>query len=99
MPSQIQNLESAAKSRDLTDLLDHLAWTDVLKPALDREKSLLSSRLTSATLGTAQSEELTPQQLAGMYYGIDRVTSIIEKILRQGGAAEAVLREVGLSLK
>lgn len=92
--------ESAAMAEDLGDLLDHLAWTDVLKPSLLRSKSQISQRLANAVLGTAgEGEKCTAQQLAGMAYGIDLVVSTIEGVLRKGAAAAEQLRLEGFQLR
>lgn len=92
--------EDAAMAEDLGDLLDHLAWTDVLRPALLRTKSQISQRLASAVLGTAgESEKCTAQQLAGMSYGIDAVITAVEGILRKGRMAAETLRLEGFQLR
>jgi len=92
--------ESAAMAEDLNDLLSHLAWTDVLKPAMLKSKSQIAQRLANAVLGTAGTNEAcSAQQLAGMTYGIDLVISTIEGILRKGVTASESLRAVGFQLR
>jgi hypothetical protein len=88
----------AAMAEDLGDLLDHIAWTDVLRPAIQTTRVALSSRLTASVLGCAPEGERSSQQLAGMLYGLDLVVTSIEKILRKGASAAESLRANGFSL-
>lgn len=93
------DMTAAAMAEDLGDLLDHLAWTDVLKPALLKSKLDIAARLSAAVLGGSVEGEKRPEQLAGMCYGIDTVISEIEKILRKGRSASESLRQEGFTLR
>jgi hypothetical protein len=96
-----QRAEAAAKREDLGNLLDHIAWTDVVKPILQKRREAFSSMLVQTILGaTAQdgAQPYTKEQLAGAIYGIDQITSIIEKILKDGEKALAELRQQNLTL-
>ena len=98
---------TAAKGEDLADLLDHIAWTDVVAPKLAEAKDALTKMLVAATLGspvvmngprgTAQ-REVTVEQLAGKIWAIDWISTEFTKILREGDRAKERLRETGFSL-
>lgn len=97
----------AAKAEDLGDLLDHIAWTDTLRPALLRERDNYTKMLVNATLGTPvqipasagrSAVEISKEQLAGKIYGIDYIVELVEGILSKGTRAVAELRKNGLNL-
>lgn len=105
MPKSNQPFLDAAKAEDTADLLNHIAWTDVIHPALQRERELYTKLLVSSTLGmpvrTASAGgpvELTKEQLAGKIYGIDFITDLLEKILTKGDKAIAELHAQGIHL-
>ena len=54
-----QRLESVAKAEDTYDLLNHIAWTDVIKPALDEQLKQWSAMLVAEALGTPNPAGLT----------------------------------------
>ena len=96
-----QRVEAAAKAEDLNNLLDHVSWQAAVKPILVKRREAFSSMLVQTILGaTAQdgAQPYTKEQLAGAIYGIDQITSIIEKILKDGEKALAELRQQNLSL-
>lgn len=82
-----------AKKDDLEDLLDFIAWEEVLKPELEKVKKDLSSRLVASVLGAPQPGGLTKEQIAGQIFGIDHIQGLIAKIIRQGNVSRAFLRE------
>lgn len=98
--------EDAARAEDLSDLLQHIAWTDTLHPALVRQRDNYAKMLVGAVLGRPVEirsgggviHTLTKEQLAGRIDGIDYVLDIIEKILAKGSAAVLELRNAGISL-
>ena len=94
----------AAKAEDLSDLLQHIAWTDTLRPMLVRERENYTKLLVNSTLGTPVRVptatgvvELSKEQLAGKIYGIDYIMDLMEKILSRGARAVAELRSQGVS--
>lgn len=96
---------AAAKGEDLGDLLNHIAWTDTIRPALVREKEIYTKLLVEATLGrtpmvdTAKGpQEISKEQLAGRIYGIDHITDLFEKILTKGLRAIEDLRAHGVNV-
>jgi hypothetical protein len=96
-----QRAVASAKAEDLSNLLDHIAWTDAVKPLLLKRRDDLSKLLVQTILGAtnAQGQQVyTKEQLAGMIYGVDTTIGIIEKILRDGEKAIIELREQGVSL-
>lgn len=95
----------AYKADDLSDLLDHLAWTDTVRPALLRERDSLTRSLVNSTLGLpiqaktlAGPVEVTREQLAGKIYGIDYIVTVFEKILTRGAVAERQLKDLGINV-
>ena len=96
-----QRAEAAAKAEDLGNLLDHIAWTDAVKPILLKRREAFSSMLVQIVLAGADPKNPQPytkEQLAGAIYGIDQITLIFEKILKDGEKALAELRQQNLSL-
>lgn len=90
---------SAAQGIDTRDLLNHIAWTDVIKPQITTAKTFLTERLVSATLHGQQPGAETREQIAGKLYGIDYVEKMLEKILREGARAEGELASQNLFLQ
>jgi hypothetical protein len=95
----------AYKAEDLSDLLDHLAWTDTIRPALLRERDTFTRALVNSTLGlpvqTKTSTgvvETSREQLAGKIYGIDYILTMFEKLLARGKVAEHQLKELGINV-
>jgi hypothetical protein len=95
----------AYKAEDLSDLLDHIAWTDTVRPALLRERDSLTRALVNSTLGlpiqaktVAGPVEVTREQLAGKIYGIDYILTMFEKLLAKGRVAEQQLKELGINV-
>lgn len=95
----------AAKAQDLEDLLDHIAWTDVIRPALYKTRDDLTQQLVSSTLGVpVQIQTITGpvdvsrEQLAGKIFGINYIISMFEKLLQRGEIAAKQLKELGINL-
>lgn len=81
----------AVQSLDTEDLLNHIAWTDVIRPEIDKHRRVYSSYLTSAVLGRSipspSGEPYTPEQLAGIVFGFDFIENLFTQILRKGKTA------------
>lgn len=95
----------AYKADDLSDLLDHIAWVDTLRPALLHERDTLTRALVNSTLGlpiqaktTTGPVEITREQLAGKIYGIDYIMTLMEKVLTRGDAATKYLKDIGINI-
>jgi hypothetical protein len=97
----------AAKGEDLSDLLQHIAWTETLRPALLRERDNYTKMLVNATLGTPvqipassgrAAVEISKEQLAGKIYGIDYIVELVEGVLSKGARGVAELRKSGVNL-
>lgn len=104
MPKASPFLE-AAKAEDLHDLLNHIAWTDVVRPALLREREVFTKLLVASTLGapvqvpsSSGPVPVTREQLAGKIYGIDYITGLMEKILDKGVRAVEELNRAGVHI-
>lgn len=89
----------AAQGIDTQDLLNHIAWTDVILPKLLEAKSIITSQLVTATLSPSKEGTCTKEQLAGQLFGIDYITKTIEKILREGSSASESLARENLFLQ
>ena len=91
-------LVAVAQAEDTYDLLQHIAWDTVIKPALDDEVKRMSSLLVAEALGTPLPGGLTREQVAGRCYGIQFISSLFEKVLRRGEKALEDLQASGLHL-
>ena len=91
-------LVAVAQAEDTYDLLQHIAWDTVIKPALDDEVRRMSSLLVAEALGTPLPGGLTREQVAGRCYGIQFISSLFEKVLRRGEKALEDLQASGLHL-
>lgn len=100
MPSPTSNdlRESAARAEDAWDLLNHIAWTDTVKPRLLETREQLSKALVNHLLGSPLPGELTKEQVAGQIYGINFIISTFEGVLTRGKKALDVLNSQGFSL-
>lgn len=99
MSNPTSNLLAAAQAEDTFDLLNHIAWTDVIKPKMTKIRDQYSIALVNHLLGSPLPEGLTKEQLAGKIYGIDYITTVIENILTRGKNALEDLNDRGISLK
>lgn len=89
----------AAQGEDTYDLLNHIAWTDIIKPKLDEARIVFTSQLVSATLRPQSDKAETREQIAGKLYGITYITAMFEKILKEGTNAREVLARENLFLQ
>lgn len=78
------------KAQDLEDWQQHIGWVEVLEPALQRAKELLTKQLVDANLGKPP-EGTTIEQIAGKLFGLQWITLEISRILKQGDYASKVL--------
>lgn len=95
----------AYRAEDVSDLLDHIAWTETIKPALLRERDQLTTQLVSSTLGLpvqAKTSEGTVtfsrEQIAGKIYGINHIFTLLEKLLSKGEIAARQLKDLGINV-
>jgi hypothetical protein len=93
------SLTRVAQAEDTYDLLEHIAWTDVLRPKLIEARDQYSKALVNHLLGAPLQDGLTKEQLAGKIYGITFIISLIESILTRGERALADLKSIGISLQ
>lgn len=82
------------KSIDTQDLMEHIAWTDVVKPKLLNLREMLSKQLVNAVLDPALSSQ--KEQIAGKIFGIDYIINIFEGILSKGKNSQKALAELGI---
>src|SRR5579859_4216925 len=89
----------AAYGEDTMDLLNHLAWTDVVKPRLEEARIAFMNQLVTATLKPQQEGAETREQIAGKLYGITYITNVLERILKEGANAREILAQQNLFLQ
>lgn len=89
----------AAYGEDTLDLLNHLAWTDIVKPKLEEARIVFTNQLVSATLRPQPEGAETKEQIAGKLYGIVYITSIFERILKEGTNAKDILAKENMFLQ
>ena len=73
-----------AQADDTQDLLNHIAWTDVVKPRLLKDKEIWEKQLIACLLGTPLPDGMTKEQLAGKIFGINYLIDQLERILKEG---------------
>jgi hypothetical protein len=93
-----QRVEAVGKADAVADLLSHIGWVDVLKPALERERATLATQLVAQVLGRPDDKGPTKEQLAGLIYGIDRMIKVVEGVLSRGTDALEALEAQGFHL-
>ena len=99
MDKNQQALENVAKADAVADLLNHVGWTEVVKPSLLKERNNLSTQLVGMVLGAPPKEaSLTKEQVAGFIYGIDKIIAEFEKILKKGEASLEFLESQGFHI-
>lgn len=89
----------AAQGMDVQDLLDHIAWTDVIRPQLDAAKTLLTNRLVDTTLNPQKEGTETREQIAGKLHGIVWIQQKLEKILAEGSRSKEALAAENLFIQ
>lgn len=95
-----QNLAlKAAYGEDTMDLLNHLAWTDIIKPRLEEARVTFTNQLVSSTLRPQPEGAETKEQIAGKLYGIMYITQIMERILKEGANARDILAKENMFLQ
>ncbi len=88
-----EQLISAAKAEDTYDLLNHIAWTDVIKPKLELQVHQWSAMLVNEALGSPLPPGKTREQIAGMAYGVQHIIRLFEQIIRDGERAVLALND------
>lgn len=91
-------ITTAAKAEDTYDLLTHIAWTDTIRPELEKQVKRYHQLLVSEALGSPLPEGLTREKVAGICYGVQWISNFLEKVLQDGKKAVADLQEKGISL-
>jgi hypothetical protein len=86
------------QAQDTQDLLDHLAWTDVVLPKIRKAREQYTNVLVAMTLGATSPLPLTREQVAGRINGLDFVVELMQKILKRGKDAEEYLASLGISV-
>lgn len=89
------------KGDDLSDLLDHIAWEQIIAPALDKYKANYHTLLVKSVLGQSVIDQTTGQvvskeMLAGRIDGIEWLNKFIIHVLSRGDAAKSNLENLKL---
>lgn len=91
-------LLAAVKGEDTQDLLNHIAWTDVIRPRLEAQVTQWSQILVAEALGGPLPPGKTREQVAGMAYGVQSTIRLFEQILKDGERAISALSAEGIKL-
>ena len=96
--------EAIARAEDLKDLMSHIAWTDTIKPELDKVRSVYERFLTASVLGQKVvvpnpngPSSVTSEQIAARIEGINFIERLFVKILTEGDKAFRDLQKFQLS--
>lgn len=100
-----KKMEEAYKGQDTESLLNHIAWTDVILPKIQKERELYQSLLVQAVLGVEPTvkdvnghvHKISREHLAGRIAGLDYIMKLFERILRDGERAVEELRTFGIN--
>jgi len=88
----------AHQAQDTQDLLNHLAWEEVVLPKIRKARDQYTNVLVAMTLGAAVALPLTREQVAGRIHGLDFIVELMQKILKRGKEAENHLNAIGVSI-
>ncbi len=91
-------LVAVAQAEDTFDLLNHIAWTDVILPKLSRTRDQYTKAVVNNILGGELPPGVTREQCASRAYGIDYAIQTLESILSRGEKALEELNHKGISL-
>lgn len=80
-------LKAVAKADEIAELLEHVGWTEHLEKSLDTLRETAVQQLIRATLGLPNRSDQTPEQAAGVAYGVDFLKTTIERALVKGDKA------------
>jgi hypothetical protein len=98
MSLQEDRLVAVAQAEDTYDLLQHIAWTDILLPQLELEKKGALEAIAAYHLGTPLPNGMTVEKLAGKAYGINYVIKKIENVLSRGKKALGEIEASGIHI-
>jgi len=96
--ARTRQMTAAYQGVDTNDLLNHIAWTDVIKPRLINLKDQWGQALVRAVMTPGQPSSLTREQIAGRIEGISYIIGLFEDILRRGEKAALELKEFGINV-
>jgi len=89
----------AAQGSDTEQFLDHIAWTDVIRPKLADMREVLTKELVGAVLTPSSTAAQNKEQIAGKIHGIDFVIRTIEALVREGRNASKALASQNIAIK
>jgi len=91
----------AAQGADTQDLLNHIAWTDVILPKIDEARESLTKQLVNLVLtapGSRPGGE-TQEQIAGKLYGLNYLVTALQRILAEGNHAKELMSQENIFLQ
>jgi hypothetical protein len=94
-----ETVYTAAQGIDAEDFLEHIGWTDALRPKLEAAKATLTKQLVDVTLRPADPTAESREQIAGKLWGLDWVVQQIENHVRRGRDARASLAKANIHLE
>ena len=104
-PKEKRELENRmVMAEDIDNLLDHIAWTDIVYPRLQKLRESLVLALVETNLGrpmvvpiknSTSLSSVKPEELAGKIYGIDFIVGLFQSVLSGGEVADKALKAAG----
>lgn len=89
------------RANDVRAFLESIGWDEAIRPALEAQTKIYQKRLVNLLLGlrtgkvpNVDSEDLTPEQLAGRIHGMEYITSLLERILLLGDKSKEQIARV-----
>ena len=92
-------LQTIAKADEIADVLEQVGWQEQLKPELTKLRESAITQLIRSTLGLPNASSQTPQQAAGIAYGVDYFINVIERALVSGDRAHQIVAEARMKLE
>lgn len=87
-----------AKADAVAGFMHEVGWSEVIKPALLKERERISQLLVATVLSKDDPKGYSKEQLAGMIFGIDRVIKVFEDTIKRGATALEQLESQGFTL-
>lgn len=81
------------KADAIAEMLEHVGWEDHLKPSILTLRETTIQQMVKSSLGIQPNAGYTPEQAAGIVYGIDFFLNLIERALVQGDTAYRIISE------
>lgn len=83
------DLEKVAIAEDTVNLLEHIAWSDVIKPGFEAVIAKYKDILVKATMDSGL--KIAPLEIAARIYGLQWAMDQLETIVKDGERARKTL--------